>query len=400
MNQQSATKQDIDKPPGPAGATKWADDSCPAPSPEVCQTKLSVLSVSIVLPTYNEATNIRPIYDALVAVLDQEPCQNIELIFVDDGSTDNTAAVVQDLHHRDRRVKLIQLFRNFGHQIALTAGLQYARGDVVIVMDADLQHPPEIIAAMLAQYRRGYDVVNTARVGSQKGRLKNFASGIFYRIFRRLTKLDLQDNSADFRLMSRQVVDVLNRMPEKNRFLRGMTPWIGGRSTVVEYDLKPRLHGQPSYNLRRSYRLALTGLLSFTTLPLKWVFGLGLLFCLLSFGYGLYLIGHKLIVGTALPGYTDIIASILFLGGLQLVSLAIIGKFVSIVLEEVRDRPSYIIRKTLGLAPQRNPHHFTPNAGNRPSVPRPNLDVPSLLAQARQHRSMAHRRHNDSHQEQ
>lgn len=310
--------------------------------------------VSIVLPAHNEALNIRPIYKALVKILLKENLAGYEIIFVDDGSTDDTASVVEKLYSEDKCVKLVQLFRNFGHQCALTAGMTNARGDVVVTMDADLQHPPETIREMLARYREGNDVVYTIRQGQQDGFLKNTTSRLFYALFRRVTGLSLNNNSSDFRLMGRQVVDVLNKMEEKDRFLRGMTPWIGGRYAVVEYKLNPRLHGQTSYSFQKSLRLAITGMLSFSTLPLKAIFYLGILLCALSFAYGLYLVGHKVFVGTAVPGYTDIIASVLFLGGVQLVSLGIIGKFVSIVLDEVRRRPNYIVRRTIGIDKQQD----------------------------------------------
>jgi dolichol-phosphate mannosyltransferase len=309
--------------------------------------------VSIVLPAHNEAANIEPMYESLILVLEAEALSEFEIIFVDDGSEDKTADVVERLSNKDSRVKLIQLFRNFGHQNALTAGIAHARGEVIITMDCDLQHPPEIIKEMLSKYREGNDVVYTVRRNKQKGTLKNMASSIFYRLFNKITHLNINSNSSDFRLMSKKVADCLSAMREKNRFLRGMTPWIGGRSTFIEYDVAPRLYGNPSYTLKKSVLLAIAGLMSFSTLPLKIIFYAGIVISFLSFGYGLYLVGHKIFVGTAVPGFTDIIASILFIGGLQLISLGIIGKFLVIVLDETRDRPNYIIRRTIGVIEKR-----------------------------------------------
>jgi polyisoprenyl-phosphate glycosyltransferase len=308
-----------------------------------------LLFLSIVLPAHNEASNILPVYQSLIEVLDDDILSKFEIIFVDDGSADNTAEAVEMLSEKDPRVKLIQLFRNFGHQNALTAGLANASGDVIVTMDSDLQHPAEVIKEMLAKYNEGNDVVYTVRRGKQNGILKNLLSSLFYKVFNRVTGMNISKDSSDFRLISRKVADNLIAMHEKNRFLRGMTPWIGGRSAVVEYIANPRVHGAPSYTLNKSFALAITGLLSFSTFPLKAIFFLGVLCSTVSLGYGLYIVGHKIFIGTAVPGYTDIVASVLFLNGLQFVSLGIIGRFLVIVLDEIRDRPNYIIRRTIGI---------------------------------------------------
>jgi len=316
---------------------------------------MNSLVLSIVLPAHNEAKNIVPTYQALVETLEDEELKAYEIIFIDDGSEDDTSKIVELLSQKDNRVKLIQLFRNFGHQIALTAGLAHASGDVVITMDADLQHPPSTIRQMLAKYREGHDVVYCVRQGRQAGLFKNLTSRAFYSFFNRVAGIKLLGNATDFRLMSRAVVDVLNGMREKHRFLRGMTPWIGGSHSFVEYDVAPRLHGSSSYSFNKSLSLAISGLFSFSTFPLKLIFYLGFFFCAMSFSYGLFHVGHKIFIGTAVPGYTDIIASVLFLGGLQLISLGIIGKFMAIILVEVRDRPTYIIKRTVGIDEQQLP---------------------------------------------
>lgn len=313
-------------------------------------------ALSVVLPAHNESENVIPMYEALLKVLTDADPGGFEIIFVDDGSTDGTVGAVLNLCKEDSRVKLVELFRNFGHQIALTAGMAHAAGDVVVTMDADLQHPPETILEMLAKFREGNDVVYAKRVGVQRGVLKPVMSRFFYRAFRWATGLEIEDNVSDFRLMSRQVVEVLNGMHEANRFLRGMAPWIGGRSAVVEYRLGKRLHCTPSYSFGKSLALASTGMLSFSTLPLTLIFAVGLVLSVLSFGYGLVLVAHKILVGTAVPGYTDIIASVLFLGGIQLLSLGVIGKFIAILLDEVRGRPNYIVRRTVGIGARETGH--------------------------------------------
>ncbi len=307
------------------------------------------LSLSVILPAHNESANVMPMYEALLNVLGGADLESFEIIFVDDGSTDGTVESVLSLCGRDSRVKLVELFRNFGHQIALTAGMAHATGDVIVTMDADLQHPPATILAMLAKYREGNDVVYGKRLGGQRGFIKRLCSSLFYYAFRKATGLRIENNVSDYRLMSKQVVDVLNGMRETNRFLRGMTPWIGGRSAVVEYDLQQRQHCAPSYSFGRSMALATTGMLSFSTLPLTLIFIAGFVLSAMSFAYGLYLVLHKILIGTAVPGYTDIIASVLFLGGIQLLSLGIIGKFIAILLDEVRGRPNYIVRRVVGI---------------------------------------------------
>jgi len=358
-------------------------------------TDQQLIFVSIVLPVHNEYANIKPMYEALINVLDQQEFLDYEIIYVDDGSTDETVRMIEELHLADERVKLVQFFRNFGHQIALSAGMVHATGDVVVTMDADLQHPPETIIDMLEKYRQGNDVVYTIRKGKQKGLSKNITSDLFYTLFRKLTKLDVQNNVSDFRLMSRQVVDVINSMPEKSRFLRGMIPWVGGQYAIVPYKLKPRLNNEPSYSFLKSLRLAMAGLMSFSILPLKFVFLTGIILCILSFAYGIFLIGHKVFIGTAVPGYTDIIASILFLGGVQLVSMSIIGKFLSIVLDEVRGRPNYIVRRTLGINKDQTPENNMPKK-NMPSFTDTGFppEASSILANARKQREQMNRRYN------
>ncbi len=309
---------------------------------------MNVKLASIVLPAHNESKNVQPIAQAILTVFDDLPAWNCEVVFVDDGSSDDTVAKVEELHKQEPRIKLIQLFRNFGHQNALTAGIEYATGDVVVTMDADMQHPPELIPKLIEQYEKGNDIVFTTTESKDRGVIIETISKTFYYVFQKLTRLPVL-NGADFRLMSRPVIDALNQMPERIRFLRGLSAWIGGRSTVVSYKINERLHGQSSYSFKMSANLAMSGFIGFTGLPLKMMFAAGLAVCSISFIYGIYNVLHKIFIGTAQPGYTDIIAAVLFLGGLQLCGMSIMCKYIMTTLDEVRARPIFIVRKVIGF---------------------------------------------------
>jgi glycosyltransferase involved in cell wall biosynthesis len=309
------------------------------------------MRLSIVVPVLNEQDNIVPLYERVVSVL-RALGADYELIFVDDGSSDESVARITALHARDPRVKLLSFSRNFGHQTALTAGLDYATGDAVISMDADLQHPPELIAELVARWQDGYEVVYTVREATEKqGFLRRVASAGFYRLFRWLSGLDLPANTADFRLLDRKVVAALRSIRERARFLRGLTRWVGFRSVGVPYRAAARLAGAPKYNLRRMLRFALDATLSFSTFPLYLAIYVGAIEAVLGVLYALFALLAWLISGNVVPGWTSLIILVAVVGGLQLMLTGVIGLYVGKIYEETKQRPLYLVRHTLGFEP-------------------------------------------------
>ncbi len=295
--------------------------------------------MSVVLPCYNEAANVAPIYQRLV-----KACAGIslEILFVDDGSQDTIGDEVDRLRRLDGRVRLLRFVRNAGHQHALRAGLRASRGAYVLTMDADLQHPAESIPAMLETARGGYDVVQMVREGSQKGVLKNLASRAFYKVFNSLSDVPLVEQGSDFRLVSRYVCDVLNALPERNLVVRAILPYLGFRTARIAYPLGPRLHGKAGFTFRKSMRLGSQALFGFSSFPLKLAMRLGLVISILSFAYGFYNVAAKFLSHGNVPGYTDLIASTLFLGGLVLIYLGILGRYILVILDHLKGRPEYL----------------------------------------------------------
>jgi dolichol-phosphate mannosyltransferase len=304
--------------------------------------------LSVVVPVFNENDTLRELHRRLAAVL---PAGDHEVVLVDDGSRDGSWNVMRELAAADPAVRLLRLSRNFGHQAALTAGLDAARGDAVVVMDGDLQDPPELIPDLVARWREGFDVVyavRAERVGENRLRLLSIA--IFYKLLRRISGDDIPENVGDFRLMSRRVVEALKAMPERARFLRGMTSWVGFRQVGVEYSRDARFAGESKYPPRKLLRLALDGITSFSTVPLKLVAWLG--FAIIGVCVALLawaVLEH--IFGNAAPrGWTSVIAVVLLLGGVQLVSLGIIGQYVARIFDEAKQRPLYFVADTVDSA--------------------------------------------------
>ncbi|MGH8712478.1 MAG: glycosyltransferase, partial [Casimicrobiaceae bacterium] len=259
-------------------------------------------------------------------------------------------AQLVSLRHIDPRVRIVSLSRNFGKEIALTAGLDHADGDAVIPIDADLQHPPEVIADLIAGWRGGSDIVVALRRDrATDGLLRRAASSLFHRVFAGLTTVPVVRDAGDFRLMSRAVVDALRRLPERTRFMKGLYAWVGFRQSVVAYDIEPRLAGRSKWSVWRLWRLALDGITSFSSLPLKVWSVVGLAFALVALAYGAYLIGRTIVRGVDVPGYASLMVMILFLGGLQLLSLGIIGEYLGRVYDEVKARPLYVVRQRIGF---------------------------------------------------
>jgi dolichol-phosphate mannosyltransferase len=304
--------------------------------------------LSVVVPLYNEAATVPPLLERIGSVVDRLSDEyDYEIVLVNDGSSDQTAAAVRRELERRPHVVLVNLSRNFGHQLAATAGLAIATGDAVVLMDGDLQDPPELIGAFLQRWREGYDVVYAVRRARPgESRFKLFTARLFYRIIRRLTKVAIPVDAGDFRLMSRRVVDALRRSPERNRFLRGMVSWVGFNQTAVEYDRDVRYAGSTKYPLTKMLRFAMDGITSFSDIPLRFASYLGFTVSAIAFVYALMIVGFKLFrvnPPAYTPGWASTIVAVLFLGGVQLMSLGILGEYLGRVYDEVKGRPLYLI---------------------------------------------------------
>jgi dolichol-phosphate mannosyltransferase len=270
---------------------------------------------------------------------------------VDDGSRDGSYAELQRIRQRDPRFKLVHFSRNFGHQAAITAGLDLAGGDAVVIMDADLQHPPEIVPSMVAMWREGFEIVNAVchdRHGDT--RFKRTSARAFYWLLRHLTKVEMVANAGDFRLVDRCAIEALKAMRENTRYLRGMFSWVGFRQAVIPYEYQPRRNGRPKYDLGRMLRLGVDGIASFSDAPLKLALHVGFVVAVLSFLAGVSDIVTKLVGGSTVPGWLSIAITVSFLGGMQLVILGVMGIYMGRMYEEVKNRPLYIVRELAGIS--------------------------------------------------
>ncbi|MBD2091032.1 glycosyltransferase family 2 protein [Microcoleus sp. FACHB-1515] len=305
--------------------------------------------LSIVVPMHNEQDNLDYLFERLKDVLDRLNL-SYEIICIDDGSRDRTLPLLVKHHYLDSRIKIISFSRNFGKEIALTAGIDYANGDAVIPIDADLQDPPELIEALIGKWREGYDVVYATR-RSRLGEswLKRFTAGSFYRVIDKIGSITIPRDTGDFRLLDRRVVDVLKQLPERTRFMKGLFAWVGFRQTSILFDRQERYQGRSSWNYWRLWNFAVDGITSFSLLPLKVWSYVGILFSLLAFVYGTFLIIRTLILGADVPGFASIMVAVLFLGGVQLITLGILGEYLGRVYEEVKGRPLYLVRDRYGL---------------------------------------------------
>jgi dolichol-phosphate mannosyltransferase len=298
--------------------------------------------ISVVVPVYNEIETVPELHRRLSGAV--APLGRHELVFVDDGSSDGSWEALKAVAEADPHVRLIRFSRNFGHQIALSAGLEAARGDAVVSIDGDLQDPPEVIPELVARWREGYDVVYGVR-SSRAGetRFKLATASVFYRGINRLSSVEIPAQAGDFRLLSRRALDALLAMPERARFLRGMAAWIGFRQIGVDYSRDARHAGTTKYPLRRMLRFASDAVTSFSTTPIRVVVGLGfvsVVLCLLALLWTLYL---HFFTDETVQGWTSVIVVVLFLGGIQLISLGIIGQYVGRIFEEVKERPLYVV---------------------------------------------------------
>jgi polyisoprenyl-phosphate glycosyltransferase len=301
------------------------------------------MELSIVAPAFDEAAVLPRFIERTMTVLDQLDL-SAELIIVDDGSRDDSWAVISDAARVDRRIRGIRLSRNFGHQKALTAGLAAADGDAVITLDADLQHPPEVIPRLIATARLGFDVVCAVRSGEDAaGPFKRLSAKVFYRLLNLLTSLELPEGAADFRYMSRRVVNVLIAMPEQHRFLRGMTRWAGFRQTFIRYDRASRESGKSKYGFAKMLMLAWDAVTSFSALPLRAAGLLGVCVSLLGWAYLAYALGVHFFTHTTVSGWTSVTAAVLVLGGVQLICLGIFGQYLGRMYEDVKGRPLFLV---------------------------------------------------------
>lgn len=302
--------------------------------------------ISVVAPIHNEAETIPELHRRLTSVLAE--LGDYEIVLVDDGSIDRSWEHMLALAPGDPHLRLVRLSRNFGHQAALTAGLEAARGDAVVLIDSDLQDPPELIPLLVAKWREGFDVVYGLRTRREGETLfKRSTASVFYRLLRGMTRIEIPADAGDFRLLSRRAVDALARMPERARFLRGMTSWLGFPQAGVQYERDARYAGKTKYPTRRMISFALDAMTSFSTTPIRIVTGLGFVlvaFCAVVLGWTVYI---KVFTDSAVAGWTSLLIVVLLLGGMQLVSLGIIGQYVGRIFEEAKQRPLFVVGETV-----------------------------------------------------
>lgn len=313
------------------------------------QVLQQALKYSVVIPVFNEEENLPAIYKRLITVMESLDGP-FEIVFVNDGSRDRSYDVVLRLHEKDPRVKILDFSRNFGHQIAITAGLDHAQGEAVIIMDADLQDPPEVIPKLVEAWKSGSGVIYAVRTSRKgEGLFKLWTASGFYRLLKMLSNIEIPMDTGDFRLLDTKVVQALRDIRERHRFVRGLTSWVGFKQTSVPYEREERLSGETKYSLWKMIKFAVDGITSFSHLPLRLVTFLGF-FCFgLSVGVGCWALYIKLFTDAAILGWTSLIGIILFLGGAQLLALGIIGEYLGRVFDEVKNRPLYVLRKTHGF---------------------------------------------------
>ncbi len=306
--------------------------------------------LSVVIPVHNESANIAPLCERLLPVLNR--ITSIwEIIFVDDGSQDDTLLRVRDMSLREPRIGAVSLSRNFGKEIAIAAGLDHTRGDAVVIMDADLQHPPEMIEAFVERWNAGYEMVYGQRTDrSDETRVKRGFAHLFYRLFSRFGEIDLPEGAGDFRLIDRKGVEVLRTLGEKARFSKGLYAWVGFKGTGVPFVVEERRFGDTKWSFRKLFRFAFDGIAAFSTAPLRvWTY-LGFVISFLSIATALYFAIRTLLFGTDLPGFPSLIVSVMFFSGIQLMSLGIIGEYVGRIFAEVKRRPLYVVAERIGGA--------------------------------------------------
>lgn len=307
------------------------------------------VTISVVIPCYDEEENVGYLFKRLIKVLDKLET-TYEIICVNDGSKDETLNYLIKYHQTQPQIKVINLSRNFGKEIALTAGIDYAIGEAVIPIDADLQDPPELIEQLVAKWREGYDVVYAMRQSRQgESWLKRFTANAFYQTIGKMSRVSIPPNTGDFRLLDRRVVEAIKKMPERNRFMKGLFTWVGFKQTSVLFDREPRFQGNTTWNYWKLWNFAIDGITSFSFLPLKVWSYIGLGVSCLSFVYASFLVIRTMLLGVDVPGYASLMVAVLFFGGVQLITLGIIGEYLGRVYEEVKGRPLYFVRERYGF---------------------------------------------------
>jgi glycosyltransferase involved in cell wall biosynthesis len=319
----------------------------------VSQLPTSKNFVSLVVPCHNESASVEHFHRSVSAVLETVPQVRFEMVFVDDGSRDDTLARLLALVERDPRVRVVELSRNFGKEAAMTAGIDQARGAAVIPMDADLQDPPELIVQMIAEWHAGAEVVLARRVDrSSDSLLKRSSAALFYRLHNRLSSITVPEDVGDFRLIDRVVVDALARLPERHRFMKGLFAWVGFRTAVVDYARPARVAGSSKFSGWKLWNFALEGITSFSTAPLKiWTY-VGATGALLTFVYATFIVIRTALYGVDVPGYASLLVAVLFLGSLQLISVGLLGEYIGRIYMETKGRPTYLVRRQHGAVPE------------------------------------------------
>jgi len=313
---------------------------------------MSAVELTLIIPVKDEEAAIGPCLDRVIPVLEgiKDPvARSFEILFVDDGSTDTTLEVIRKANAVDPRVRAISLSRNFGKEAALSAGLDVARGNAVVPLDVDLQDPPEALPKMVAQWRAGHDVVYGVRDNRETDSFpKRLTADLYYRAHNWLSRDKIPEHAGDFRLLDRRVVEVIRAMPERNRFMKGLFAWAGFKQAAVSYHREERKVGKTKYNYWKLWTLAIDGITSASTLPLRVWSYLGAFVALGALAFAIFIIIRTLITGIDVPGYASLMVAILFLGGLQLLSLGVLGEYVGRILTETKGRPLYIVRDTIG----------------------------------------------------
>lgn len=321
---------------------------------------------SILIPLYNEEENILILYNRLLQVINSYN-QSFEIIFVDDGSKDNSLRCLQELEARDNRVKYLSLARNFGHQVAVTAGLNHVHGSCIIILDADLQDPPELIPALIEQWKNGNHVVYAKRTFRHNESIaKRYTAFLFYRLLTKLAEVEIPTDAGDFCLLDRKVVDILNAMPERNRYIRGLRSWVGFNQVAVEYERDSRNAGSVKYTFAKSLKLALNATFSFSNVPLRVATYTGVISAVAAIIMAFLVLYWRIFQPhSAVHGFTTILMVVFFLGAIQLITVGILGEYIGRIYEEVKARPLYTIKEAVGFEKERKAFLYKEMTGNK-----------------------------------